>query len=105
MPGPFFPLWSLAGSHRLRCEPVGRRPLRPAVLGYPSDIQLFRRKEAHFLAAWGPGFQEACVTPACFQLAGWVSLFTAYINELTCSFLSLAVVPEGSDHIPGQGGS
>lgn len=29
------------------------------MLGYPSDIQLFLSKEAQFLAAWDPGFQEA----------------------------------------------
>lgn len=37
------------------------------MLGYPSDIQLFLSKEAHFLAAWDPGFQEAlcdsCLLP------------------------------------------
>jgi hypothetical protein len=44
------------------------------------------------------------VTPACFQLAMWVSLFTAYVRKLTCSSLYLAGAPEHPEYIPGQGG-
>lgn len=66
LPGPFFPSGVQSGSHRPLCEAVGRRPLSPAVFGYPSDIQLFLRQEAHFWQLLDLDSRKLCLTPFLF---------------------------------------
>lgn len=64
-PGPVSP-GARPGSHRLLCEAVGRRPLRSAELGYPSDIQLFLREEACFWQLLDLDSRKCCLTPLLF---------------------------------------
>lgn len=62
-------------SHRPFCEAVGSRPLSPAVFGYPSDIQLFLREEAHFWQLPNLDSRKLCLTPFLFVSNQWVRLY------------------------------
>lgn len=63
---PLFSSGAQPSSHRPLCEAVGRRPLSPAVFGYPSDIQLFLREEAHFWQLLDLDSRKLCLTPFLF---------------------------------------
>ena len=76
------------------------------MLGYPSDIQLFLSEEARFLAAWGPGFQEALLDSCLFPVSRVGLAFHSLHNgRAHRHFPPLTEAPECSEHIPGQGGS
>ena len=63
---PFSPSGVQSGSHRPLCGAVGRRPLSPAVFGYPSDIQLFLRQEAPFWQLLDLDSRKRCLPPFLF---------------------------------------
>lgn len=69
-------------SHRPLCEAVGRRPLSPAVFGYPSDISLFLRdiplflrEEAHFRQVLDLDSRKPCLTLFLFVSNQWIRLY------------------------------
>lgn len=95
-------------SHRPLCEAVGRRPLSPAVFGYPSDIQLFLREEAHFWQLLDLDSRKLRLTPFRFVSNQRVHL---YHFPLGCISLPAALPlplllssPHRSERTPSQGG-
>lgn len=104
----FFSSGAQPRSHRPLCEAVGRRPLSPAVFGYPSDIQLFLTEEAHFWQPLDLDSRKLCLTPFLFVSISQspVSLSTG-LRKFACCSLSLSLLlssPYHSELTTGQEG-